>query len=101
MKLVMVTAVEQFHNDILQIFSKADIRNFSESEIEGYKKAPAILSSSNWFASGKSGTNSIMLFSFTENEKIDVLFKLLEEYNTNMETNNPVKAIVLPIERSL
>ena len=101
MKLVMVTAVEQFHNDILQIFNKADIRNFSESEIEGYKKAPTILSSSNWFASEKSGTNSIMLFSFTEEDKIDILFNLLEEFNSNMETNNPVKAVVLPIEKHL
>ena len=97
----MVTAVEQFHNDILQIFNKADIRNFSESEIEGYKKAPTILSSANWFASEKSGTNSIMLFSFTEEDKIDTLFNLLKEYNNNMETNNPVKVVVLPIERHL
>lgn len=101
MKLVIVTAVEQFNNDILQIFNKADIRNFSESEIEGYKKASTILSSSNWFASEKSGTKSIMLFSFTEEDKIDILFKLLKEYNSNLETNNPVKAVVLPIERIL
>ncbi len=101
MKLVMVTAVEQFHDDIMQLFKEADIRNFSESDIEGYKKAPTLLSSSNWFAAERSGTDSIMLFSFTEKEKIDKLFDLLENFNANMETNNPIKAVVLPIERHL
>lgn len=47
MKLVIVTAVEQFHDDILKLFKKADIRSFSESDIEGYKNAPALLSTSN------------------------------------------------------
>ena len=32
MKLLMVTSVEEFHNDILQLFKKAGIQNFSESE---------------------------------------------------------------------
>lgn len=40
-----------------------------------------------------------MLFSFTEKEKIDVLFNLLEGFNLKMETHNPIKAVVLPIER--
>ncbi len=101
MKLVIVTAVEQFHNDIMTLFKKADIKNFSESGIEGYKQAPTLLSSSNWFAAEKSGTDSIMLFSFTEKEKIDTLFDLLEDFNRNMETNNPIHAVVIPVERQL
>jgi hypothetical protein len=40
-----------------------------------------------------------MFFSFTNKEKIDDLFTLLEEFNSNLETNNPLKAIVVPVER--
>lgn len=101
MKLLMVTSVEAFHNDILQLFKQAGIQNFSESGIDGYKNIPTIVSSSNWFASSKGSTNSILLFSFTEEENIDSLFELLKEYNNNLETNNPVRAVVLPIERTL
>ena len=36
MKLVIVTAVEQFENDVLKLFKKADIKNFSSSDIDGY-----------------------------------------------------------------
>lgn len=101
MKLLMVTVVEEFHNDVLRMFKEAKIENFSESEIGGHKSTSNILISSNWFASEKTGTQSNLFFSFTENKNIDLLFKILKEYNNNLITNNPVRAVVLPIERFL
>jgi len=101
MKLVIVTAVEFFHEDMLQLFKKAGVKAVSESNIDGYKNIPTVLTTSNWFAADKSGVKSVMLFSFTKEDKVDTLFQLLKEYNENIETNNPVKAVVLPIERSL
>ena len=99
MKLVLVTAVEEFQEDVLKIFKKANIENFSSSDIDGYKNSPQLLMASNWFSAGKSGNESIMFFSFTNKEKIDDLFKLLEDFNSNLETNNPLKAIVVPVEK--
>ncbi|NJB72545.1 hypothetical protein GGR42_003036 [Saonia flava] len=99
MKLLIVTVVEQFHKEILQLFKKAGIENFSGSDIDGYKNAPSLLRTSSWFPSEKSGAESSMFFSFTTEDKVDVLFKLIEDFNENMETNNPIKAVVVPIEK--
>ena len=99
MKLVLVTAVEEFQKDVLNIFKKANIENFSSSDIDGHKNSPSLLMASNWFSAEKSGNGSIMFFSFTNKEKIDDLFTLIEEFNSNLETNNPLKAIVVPVER--
>lgn len=99
MKLVLVTAVEEFQKNVLNIFKKANIENFSSSDIDGYKNVPSLLMASSWFSGEKSGNKSILFFSFTEKEKIDGLFLLIEEFNKNLNTNNPLKAIVLPIER--
>ena len=101
MKLLIVTVVEQYEEIILQLFKKADIENFSGSEIEGYKQKASILMTSNWFPGVKGGVESSLFFSFTENEKIDSLFSLIKEFNENLATNNPIKAIVVPIERSI
>ena len=101
MKLLLVTSVEEFHSDILRMFKEAKIRNFSESVIGGHKSNTSVLVSTNWFAAEKAGTQSNLFFSFTEDDKIDSLFQLLNEYNKNLETNNPIKAVVLPIERYL
>ena len=54
-----------------------------------------------WFPSEKGGVESSLFFSFTSVENIDTLFGLIKEFNQNLETNNPIKAVVVPIEKSI
>lgn len=99
MKLVIVTAVEEFQNDVLKLFKKANIESFSSSGIDGYKNIPSVLRTSSWFPSKKGGNESRMFFSFTDDEHIDTLFDLLKVFNKQLKTNNPIKAIVVPVEK--
>ena len=101
MKLLLVTAVEQFEKEVMQLFKEAEIENFSGSEIDGYKPPVSLMMKSNWFPNVKGGVESSLFFSFTEDKKIDALFALIKEFNTQLETNNPIKAVVVPIERSI
>lgn len=101
MKLLIVTAVDQYEKEVLQLFKKSNIENFSGSDIEGYKNASAFMLNSSWFPSEKSGADSSMFFSFTEDDKIDLFFSLVAQFNENLETNNPIHAVVVPIERSI
>ncbi|NND79673.1 MAG: hypothetical protein HKN53_07235 [Maribacter sp.] len=101
MKLLVVTAVEQFEKEVIKLFKEADIENFSGSEIDGYKPPASLMMKSNWFPKEKGGVESSLFFSFTEDKKIDTLFGLIKAFNTNLETNNPIKAVVVPIERSI
>lgn len=101
MKLLIVTVVEEFQKEILQLFKKANIESYSGSDIEGYKNASSFMMNSSWFPSEKGGADSIMFFSFTEDDKIDLFFTLAIQFNKNMETNNPIHAVVVPIERSI
>jgi len=95
----MVTVVEQFEKEILQLFKKAKIESFSGSDIDGYKYPESLLITSSWFPSEKGGVESSLFFSFTEDKKIDTLFDLIKKFNQNLETNNPIKAVVVPIEK--
>ncbi len=99
MKLLIVTVVEEFEKDILRLFKKANIESFSESHIDGYKNTTSMVRTASWFPSEKGGVDSSLFFSFTQEANIDQLFNLIEEFNQNIETNNPIKAIVVPIER--
>jgi len=101
MKLIIVTAVEEFKSEVLRLFKKAGIESFSGSEIDGYKTLSPLLMTQSWFPGEKGGNESSLFFSFTEEDRIDVLFGLIEAFNSTLETNNPVKAIVVPIERHI
>ncbi len=101
MKLLIVTSVDQYQKEVLQLFKKANIESYSGSDIEGYKNASSFIMNSSWFPSEKGGAESSMFFSFTEDEKIDLFFSLAVQFNENMETNNPIHAVVVPIERSI
>jgi len=99
MKLLIVTVVEDFENEIVKLFKEADIERFSGSDIEGYKSQTPLLMTKSWFPSKKGGAESGLFFSFTEDDKIEAIFKLIKEFNGKLETNNPVKAVVVPIEK--
>lgn len=101
MKLLIVTIVEAFEKEILALFRQAGIENFSSSDIEGFKGGDTLTLASSWFPGEKHSTRSVMLFSFTQKENIDRLFPLIEEFNENLESSNPVKAVVIPIERRI
>ena len=99
MKLLMVTVVEQYEKQVMDLFKKAEIENFSGSDIDGYKNPISLLMKSSWFPNVKGGVESSLFFSFTSEDKIDALFELIKEFNGSLETNNPIKAIVVPVER--
>jgi hypothetical protein len=43
--------------------------------------------------------DSVLLFSFTENEKIEGLIRLLNEFNQKADCSSPVKLAVLHVEQ--
>lgn len=101
MKLVIVTSVGEFQKDVLKLFKKSNIHNFSSSDIDGYKNGSSVLMTAGWFSSEKLSNESRLFFSFTEDKNIDILFNHIKEFNSNLETNNAVRAVVVPIERNI
>lgn len=99
MKLVMVTVIEEFHNKVLELFKKAEINSFSESDIEGFKRNSGLVEVSNWFSNDNQSVQSLLFFSFTEEHNVQKLFIEIEKFNSTLKTNSPIKAAVLPIEK--
>ena len=98
MKLVIVTVVEDFEPEVLQLFKNAGIEQFSGSEIDGYRNQASLLKAASWFPGKGGGVESSLFFSFTEADKIRKLFKEIEAFNSELDTDNPVRAVVIPIE---
>ncbi|MFC2109067.1 hypothetical protein ACFLSU_00715 [Bacteroidota bacterium] len=99
MKLVMVTFIEEYQQDVLSLLKKAEIDNFSESDIDGFKKSSNKFIASNWFSGESVTVNSLLIFSFTEEKNADALFVEIKKFNENLKTASPIKAAILPIEK--
>lgn len=101
MKLLVITAVKSYEKQAVQLFKKAGILTFSNTDINGFKTADQEDLSDNWFSSSQANVKSVLFFSFSEEEKIDLLLKEMEILNTEIESGNPLRAIVLNIEKYL
>lgn len=54
--------------------------------------------STGWCGGNCHSSDSEMFFSFEEDTKVKVLFELIKTYNKNIEHNNPVRAVIVPVE---
>lgn len=99
MKLLIITAVKTYEKQAVQLFKKAGILAFSNADINGFKTMDQQDLIDNWFSSSNKHVKSVLFFSFSEADKIDMLLEELDHFNKGIETENPLRAIVLNIEK--
>jgi hypothetical protein len=100
MKLLLITAVKEFENEIKQLLKKASVQSFSYQEVKGFKNSTGEAVESNWFGSEMNETDSILFYAFTAKEKVDTLYELVEYFNMEQESLSHIHIAVLNIERS-
>ena len=101
MKLLMITSIKEFENDICKLFKNSKIEVYSTYDIQGNKLQKPINIQDNWFSSHRDTFDSKMFFTFTSEELIDDLLNEVKTYNEKKASNNPVKAIVMNIEKHI
>lgn len=99
MKLLVVTAVKDFEKEVLRLFKAAKIHAFSSGDINGFKTEDHENLIDNWFSSSSDKVRSVLFFTFADESRIEILLSSLKKFNENIQSDNPMKAIVLPIER--
>ena len=100
MKLLFVTALKEYSEDITLIFKKANIHIYSATDTIGFKDGNESNLLDNWFSSGEAKFDSVFVFSFTTEEHVDVAMQLIKEHNTTSQSEFPIRAFVLPVEKS-
>jgi hypothetical protein len=98
MKLLIVTLLEEHRKEVLSFFEQSGINAFSTSEIEGHKFVTA---TDDFFHPASETKKSLLFFSFTKEENITPFFKLVTAFNHKAVTHNPLRVVVLPVERAL
>ena len=100
MKLLIVTSLKEYRKSVSKIFEQANISVFSATETIGFKgkKTTSLLDS--WLTSSADQFDSIFLFSFTEETNANHALELIKEYNASEECIFPIRAFIVPVEKS-
>lgn len=99
MKLVIITAVAEFDNDVKQILKEAEVKKFSYQEVKGHKESTNAEIEANWFARETMEVESTMFHVFMESERVDKLLALISRFNEQQKTVSSIHFAVLNIER--
>lgn len=100
MKLLIVTSLREYQKTVSKIFEQAHIMVFSATETVGFKEKGSTSLMESWTASSSDQFDSIFLFSFTEDKKANYAMELINEYNTSEECKFPIRAFIVPVEKS-
>lgn len=100
MKLLMVTCLKEYCNAVAQLFEKASIQVFSMTDVVGKKDGHKTNLVDNWFSSGEEEYDSAIIFSFTNKGNAEKALTLIDNYNSSVANDFPIRAFVLPVEKS-
>jgi nitrogen regulatory protein PII len=100
MKLLLITAVKEFENNIKQILKKSKVKSFSYKDVKGFKDNSEDAIESNWFASEMNINESILFYAFVQKENVDTVFELVAEFNKKQKSLSHIHLAMLNIEKS-
>lgn len=100
MKFFIVICLREYQDVVAKIFKQANIHVFSATDVIGFKDNQIPNLMEDWFASGDEKFDSIIIFSFTENENAAHAMELIKKYNEVNEKDFPVRAFIVPVEKA-
>lgn len=100
MKMLVITAIQMFEEDILKMLRENKVNAFSSTELVGYGNKKASNIDDNWFGSGNGKYQSMLFFAFLPESSVDGIFKAVEAFNDSQKTQSRVHISVLNVEKS-
>ncbi|MFT4534637.1 MAG: hypothetical protein ACI9P5_001998 [Saprospiraceae bacterium] len=100
MKLVLITSVNQFKQQIQKILKNCNIQNYSFQDVVGHKDISSVADRGNWFVGDRFESNSITFFAMVPAKIVDCLFKEVERFNSNLESLSRIHLSILNIEKT-
>ena len=100
MKLLVITAIKEFENDIKLMLKAAAVKSFSYKEVKGYNDNSDHALEDNWFASETHFYESVLFYAFIPKENVDTLFTLVAELNKKQDSNSQIHLASLNIDKS-
>ncbi len=100
MKLLLITAIEEFENEIKQILKHSGVKSFSMQSVKGYKN-DSKNEHENWFGTDDVSIDSLLFMVFVNQESTEELYNKIEIFNKNQESLSRIHLAILTIDQSI
>ena len=98
MKLVLITAIAEFGQDIKKMLKEAKVKSYSYRDVKGFRDATEEGVETNWFGTEMNEIESIVFYAFVSKENVSMLFDLMKEFNDKQESISHVHLAVFSVE---
>ncbi len=99
MKLVLITAIAEFGQDIKKMLKEAKVKSYSYRDVKGFRDASEEGVETNWFGTEMNETESIVFYAFVSKENVSILFDLMKEFNDKQGSISHVHLAVFSVEQ--
>lgn len=100
MKLLIITAVQDFEDKIKKILLKSGTKVFSYMPATGYKSLSEDMEE-NWFGGDIHENESVVFMAFVPKENEDLLYQKVHEFNKNDEFSSRIHVATVELERTI
>lgn len=90
MKLLIITVIKEFENDIRRFLFEAGIKEFTCINATGCRDASAESMGNNWFATEIYETDSILAFAFAKEENIVTVENAVIQFNASQQSQSKI-----------
>lgn len=99
MKLLLITAIEEFEKDVKNILKHSGVKAFSYQSVKGYKNNGNDLG--NWFISDNVEIDSLLFTVFIESRYVDEIYNRIQDFNSRQKTLSHVHIATVQLEKSI
>ena len=100
MKLLIITAVEEYEKGVKHILNHSGVKSFSSQKVKGYKNN-SDSDSENWFGASHQEIDSLIFFVFVEETFTEEICRRVEMFNTKQESKSNIHVAKIHIEKSV
>jgi uncharacterized protein YaaQ len=96
MKLLLITAIEEFETDVINILKHSGVKAFSYQSVKGFKNNKNEMS--NWFGKDDIAVNSLLFTVFSDCNCVDDIYKSVNEFNQKQKTVSRIHIATINLE---
>tara|TARA_B100001109_G_scaffold254484_1_gene254287 strand:+ start:4077 stop:4382 length:306 start_codon:yes stop_codon:yes gene_type:complete len=100
MKMLVITAVQSYQEDIINVLKNSNIHAFSSTNVLGHVNKHDPNLDDNWFGGDVQNYQSILYFALLPETQLDQVFNEVEKINEKAQSQSKVHLSVMGVERT-